>query len=306
MIQEPLTPPAAGEVLVRARHGAVSRGTELLVYRGQVPASEFERMRAPFQAGTLPGPVKYGYVSVGVVEEGPVELMGRDVFCLFPHQDRYVVPTSAVLPLPEGLPPARAVLAANLETALNGIWDAAVLPGDRVVVVGAGVVGLLTAWLAAGVRGCEVEVVEPLPERRSIGQLLGLRCVAPDAATGDADVVVHASGSPLGLRQALSLAGFEARLVELSWFGACEVSLPLGEAFHVKRLRIVSSQVGSVAARQRARWTHARRLQLALRLLTDARLDALVTGHCPFAALPELMQSLERGTRGGLCDRIDY
>lgn len=278
----------------------------MLVYRGQVPASEFARMRAPFQSGELPGPVKYGYVSVGVVEAGPAGLLGREVFCLHPHQDRYVVPASAVLPLPDAVPAARAVLAANLETAINGLWDAAVLPGDRLVVVGGGLVGLLAAWLAAGIRGCEVVVVEPLAERREIGESLGLCCVAPGEAEGDADVVIHASGSAQGLRDALSLAGFEARLVELSWFGAREVTLPLGEAFHVRRLQIVSSQVGSVATRQRARWSHSRRLSLALRLLTDERLDRLITGHCRFEALPELMKSIDRGTRGGLCDRIDY
>ena len=306
LVRESIAEPASGEVLVHARHGAVSRGTELLIYRGRVPASEFERMRAPFQAGSLPGPVKYGYANVGRVQLGPPALIGRDVFCLYPHQDRYVVPASAVYPLPEHLPAARAILAANMETALNGLWDSALLPGDRVAVVGAGVVGLLVAWLAAGVRGCTVEVIEPLAERRAIGQQLGLRCVAPGLAEPDADLVFHASGSNDGLRQALALAGFEARVIELSWFGAAEISLPLGEAFHVKRLHIVSSQVAMVATRQRARWDHGRRMRLALSLLTDARLDALITGHWQFSALPELMQSLAQGTRGGLCDRIDY
>lgn len=306
LLREPLAAPAPDELMVRALHGAVSRGTELLVYRGLVPSSEFGRMRAPFQKGELPGPVKYGYVNVGRVIEGPADLLGRDVFCLHPHQDHYVVPVSAVHLLPAQVPAARAVLAANMETALNGVWDAGVLPGDRVVVVGAGVVGLLAAWLADGVRGCTVEVVEPLAERRAIGTALGLRCIAPGVAEPNADVVIHASGCAQGLRDALTLAGFEAHVIELSWFGTHEVSLPLGQAFHAKRLQLISSQVGTVATRQRARWSHARRMALALSLLADPRLDALITGQCRFEALPALMQSLDQGSRSGLCDRIDY
>ncbi len=306
LLRESIGAPAPGEVLVQAKYGAVSRGTELLVYRGLVPVSEYQRMRAPFQAGSLPGPVKYGYANVGTVLAGPPELLGRDVFCLYPHQDRYVVPASAVYALPAQTPAARAVLAANMETAVNGIWDSGVLPGDRIAVVGAGVVGLLAAWLANGVPGCVVEVLEPLAERRAIAQQLGLKCVAPDSAQADADVVIHASGTGEGLRQAIELAGFEARVLELSWFGTAEVSLPLGAAFHVKRLQLHASQVGTIATRQRARWDHARRMRLALRLLAEPRLDALFTGHSPFSALPELMQSLADGTRGGLCDRIVY
>lgn len=306
LVGEVLPSPGPGEVLVQARYGTVSRGTELLIYRGRVPASEFERMRAPFQAGQLPGPVKYGYVNVGTVMAGESNLLGAEVFCLYPHQDRYVVPSRSVIRLPEGVPAARAVLAANLETALNACWDARVLPGDRVVVVGGGVVGLLTGWLIAGLRGCAVQLVEPQAQRRAIGEALGLTCVAPGHAQPDADIVIHTSGTQAGLREALSLAGFEARVVELSWFGTLEPSIPLGEAFHVKRLRLVSSQVGSIAAPQRSRWDHRRRLELALSLLTDVKLDALITGICSFAALPELMVALDSGTRGGLCDLIDY
>lgn len=306
LVREDLPSPGSGEVLVQARYGTVSRGTELLIYRGRVPASEFERMRAPFQSGQLPGPVKYGYVSVGTVIAGEASLLGATVFCLYPHQDHYVVPSRAVIALPEAVPPARAVLAANLETALNACWDARVLPGDRVVVVGGGVVGLLTAWIVAGLRGCSVQVVEPQAQRRAIGQALGIGCVAPGEVQTDADIVIHTSGTEAGLREALSLAGFEARVVELSWFGTLAPSIPLGEAFHVKRLRLVSSQVGHIATAQRSRWDHRRRLQLALGLLTDARLDALITGTCAFAALPQLMASLDTGTRGGLCDLIDY
>jgi NADPH:quinone reductase-like Zn-dependent oxidoreductase len=304
---EPLPPPAPGEVRVRALHSAVSRGTEGLVFRGEVPASEHQRMRVPFQAGDFPGPLKYGYIGVGVVESGPDGLSGRTVFCLHPHQTRYNVPASAVTPLPAGLPPGRAVLAANLETALNAIWDATPRPGDRIAVVGGGVVGLLVAWLAARLPGCEVELVDTAPQRESIATRLGARFVLPAQARADADLVIHASGRGEGLVTALGLAGFEATVLELSWYGAQAVTLPLGEAFHARRLVLRSSQVGHVAAPQRARWSHRRRLELALSLLAEAPLlDALISHHAPFETLPAVLAHLAGPAPDVLCQRIDY
>ena len=266
-------------------------------------------MRAPFQEGDFGGPVKYGYSSVGVVEAGPESLLGRTVFCLHPHQTGYVVPASAVHPVPEAVPPSRAVLAANLETAINGLWDAGPLPGDRISVVGAGVVGLLVAWLAARIPGCAVELVDIDPARATVARELGARFVIPANASRDADLVVHASGHPDGLATALGLAGFEATVLELSWYGSRPVTVALGESFHARRLRLVSSQVGTVAAAQRGRWTHARRMRLALELLADDRLDQLVTGGTRFEALPDLMARLAAGEAalaGALCERIDY
>jgi NADPH:quinone reductase-like Zn-dependent oxidoreductase len=301
-----LSPPADGQVQVRTLHSAVSRGTELLVFRGEVPESEFVRMRAPFQAGDFPGPVKYGYANVGMVEAGPPALQGRAVFCLYPHQTRYVVPATAVHVLPEGLPPARAVLAANMETAVNALWDAAPRLGDRIAVVGGGVVGLLVAWLASRVPGCTVELVDVRAERATVAQQLGLAFATPDAAWRDADLVVHASGHPQGLVTALGLAGFEATVLELSWYGRRAVALPLGEAFHAQRLTLRSSQVGHVAAAQRSRWSHGRRLALALSLLRDPLLDALITDVAPFDDLPAVLARLADSAPDTLCQRIDY
>ncbi len=299
-------PPGPSEVQVRALHSGVSRGTELLVFGGQVPASEFERMRAPFQEGEFPAPVKYGYASVGTVEQGPEALLGREVFCLHPHQTRYVVPADAVHLLPEGLPPARAVLAANMETAINALWDAAPRVGDRIAVVGAGVVGLLVAWLAGRMPGCAVEVIDIHPARRAVAQGLGVAFASPEAARPDADLVLHASGSADGLATALRLAAFEATVLELSWYGQRAVALPLGEAFHSRRLTLKSSQVGQVATAQRARWSHRRRMALALSLLRDPVLDALVTDSAPFAELPAVLSRLAAGAPDTLCQRIDY
>lgn len=295
-----------GDVLVETLFTGISRGTEALVFTGRVPDSQRSVMRCPFQEGEFPGPVKYGYCSVGHVVAGPESLAGRTVFCLHPHQDRYVVPATAVTPLPAGLPPERAVLAANMETALNGVWDAAVRPGDRVCVIGLGVVGLLAARLAARVPGTTVLALDIDPVRGVPAAALGLD-FAPAAADGaEFDVILHASGHPDGLVTALGLAGFEATIVELSWYGATPVTLPLGEAFHSRRLTLRSSQVGSVATAQRGRWNHARRLAKALELLDDPALDVLIDGESRFADLPATMAALAEGRLAALCHRVRF
>ncbi len=305
--QEALPTPGDHEVLVRTLHSGISRGTEVLVFRGHVPASEHQRMRAPFQAGDFPAPVKYGYNSVGIVEQGPAELLGQAVFCLYPHQTRYVVPADAVHLLPANLPPARAVLAANLETAVNALWDASPRVGDRIAVVGGGTVGLLVAWLAGQLPGSVVEVVDTNPARRGLAEQLGVSFASPESAMPEADLVVHASGRPEGLTTALRLAAFEATVLEMSWFGEQAVSVPLGGAFHARRLTLKSSQVGQVATEQRGRWTYRRRMALALSLLGDPRLDALITDASPFAELPSVLAQLAAGANDHtLCHRIDY
>jgi threonine dehydrogenase-like Zn-dependent dehydrogenase len=264
-------------------------------------------MRAPHQLGDFPGPVKYGYINVGEVEAGPADWIGRRVFCLYPHQTRYCVALADVHPLPASLPPGRAVLAANMETAINGLWDLQPLVGDRIAVVGGGVVGLLVGWLAART-AARVELVDVDPSRAAIAEGLGLHFAAPEAATGDCDRVVHASGHPEGLVTALGLAGQEATVLELSWYGDRRVSLPLGEAFHARRLTIRSSQVGTIAPAQRPRWTYGRRMTLALDLLGDARLDALITGESPFDELPAVLARLSASPppAATLCHRIRY
>ena len=298
--------PADGEVLIGALYSGISRGTESLVFSGRVPRSEWQRMRAPFQQGDFPAPVKYGYSVVGRVELGPDAIAGRTVFVLHPHQTRFVVPAADAHVLPDGVPAARAVLGANLETAINGVWDARPHVGDRIAVIGAGTVGCLAAWLAARVPGCEVQLVDINPRRAAVAKALGVPFADPSSATGDVDVVIHASGAPSGLELALQLAGMEATIVELSWFGDQQVPLALGGAFHARRLTIASSQVGRVAASQRPRWDNRRRMQLALSLLRHPELDALITGESEFAALPQVMETLARSPGDTLCHRIRY
>ncbi|WPL16958.1 chlorophyll synthesis pathway protein BchC [Thiorhodovibrio winogradskyi] len=304
--EERLPPLAAGAVRIRTLFSGISRGTEGLVFRGEIPESEFERMRAPFQAGRFPAPVKYGYCNVGRVEAGPDDLIGSPVFCLFPHQTVFQVPLDWVHPLPAGLAPERAVLAANTETAINALWDAAARVGDRIAVVGGGVLGSLCAWLAGQIPGAEVELIDLDPRRAAIAVALGVAYRHPDQASAEADLVIHASGSPAGLARALELAGFEARVIELSWFGTRTVPLALGQGFHQRRLRLISSQVGSVADAQRARWDHRRRMALALALLKDPVLDCLISAESPFAELPEVQARLAQDPQGALMHRIRY
>jgi NADPH:quinone reductase-like Zn-dependent oxidoreductase len=303
---EALAPPAADEVRVRALFGVVSRGTEALVLAGRVPVSEFERMRVPFMAGSFPFPVKYGYATVGRIEGGAAALRGRTVFTLHPHQNFFNIPASAAVVLPDNLPPQRAVLAANMETALNAVWDAAPGPADRIAIVGAGVVGSLVAYLCGRFPGAEVTLVDINPARAELAKTLGVGFARPESAKGDCDLVVHASGNPAGLTTALGLAGEEATVLEMSWYGDAPVTAPLGGAFHSRRLRLISSQVGQIAPSHRPRWSHRRRLAAALALLTDARLDALLAPPVLFADLAHRLPEILDARNGILCQPITY
>jgi NADPH:quinone reductase-like Zn-dependent oxidoreductase len=304
--QEALAPPAADEVRVRALFGAVSRGTEALVLAGRVPVSEFERMRSPFMAGNFPFPVKYGYATVGVIEGGEEASRGRTVFTLHPHQNFFNIPASATVVLPDNLPPQRAVLAANMETALNAVWDAAPGPADRIAVVGAGVVGSLVAYLCGRFPAAEVTLVDINPARAELAKALGVGFARSESAKGDCDLVVHASGNPAGLGTALALAGEEATVLEMSWYGDAPVIAPLGGPFHSRRLRLISSQVGQIAPSHRPRWSHGRRLAAALALLTDARLDALLAPPVLFQDLAQRLPEILDAKNSILCQLIAY
>jgi NADPH:quinone reductase-like Zn-dependent oxidoreductase len=295
---------ADGMVPVRALFGAVSRGTERLVCNGKVPPGEYERMRPPFMAGVFPFPVKYGYATVGRVMAGP--LREQVVFALHPHQDHFSVPAEAIVEIPQGIPPQRAVLAANMETALNALWDGAPGPCDRIAVVGAGVVGLLAARLAARIPGTEVTVVDIAPGRAELARALGLSFASPEAAPGGCDLVFHASGTGAGLATALRVAGDESTIVELSWYGAGEVAVPLGERFHSGRLRLISSQVGKVAPSHRPRWSYGRRLAAAVALLDDTVLDDLLAPAVDFADLPARLPALLASEADARCPLIRY
>lgn len=303
---EPLAALGLGEVRIEALYGGISRGTERLVFTGAVPASEYERMRPPFMAGDFPFPVKYGYATVGRVVAGPDALVGRTAFALHPHQTAFTLPADRIVLLPPEVPATRGVLAANMETALNALWDAAPGPADRIAVVGAGVVGCLCTWLAAKLPGAAVTLVDINKSRAAVAAALGASFTMPDGAPEDCDLVVHASASRAGLATALRLAGNEATVLELSWYGEGEIAVPLGGAFHSRRLRLISSQVGQVSPSHRPRWSYDRRLAAALALLADPALDALMAPAVDFHDLPAELLRIFTGTDGVLCQLIRY
>lgn len=292
LCQEALPDPVAGEMLLRALVSGVSRGTESLVFQGRVPDELAPIMRCPFQEGEFPGPLKYGYALVALAEYGPADLVGRRVFSLHPHQDWSLVPVEGCRPVPDAVSTERAVLAANMETALNILWDGGAAPGQRIAIVGGGTVGGLVTYLAARLPGADVTLVDVDPARASLADAFGARFALPDAAEGECDMVVHASATGAGLTTALRLGGVEATLVEASWYGDRPVTVPLGSCFHPHRLRLISSQVGMVAASFRPRWTLSRRLDKALSLLADPVLDRLLGPDIAFADLPAAMEGL--------------
>jgi 2-desacetyl-2-hydroxyethyl bacteriochlorophyllide A dehydrogenase len=303
---ETLPEPPAQDCLVRTLWSGVSRGTERLVFEGRVPAGEYERMRAPFQQGTFPFPVKYGYCAVGIVDAGPQHMLGKTVFCLHPHQDRFIAPADRLTHVPAIVPARRAILAANMETALNAHWDAGSGPADRIVVVGGGVLGLLVAWLAARLPGAEVTLVDTQPGRAALAQTLGFGFALPADAPTEADLVFHASASAAGLATAIGAAGLEARIVELSWYGEGAVQAPLGGAFHARRLQLVSTQVGGIAPSRRPRWDYARRATAAMALLDDDRLDALITEEIPFTEAATRLPAILAPSWQGLTAALRY
>ena len=304
-----LGPIAAGHALVRMLHSGISRGTERLVLEGRVPPGEFETMRCPHQQGDFPFPVKYGYCAVGMVEDGPAQWVGRRVFVLHPHQDHFVVPLAALNPLPETLPARRAILAANMETALNAVWDSGAGPGDRIAIVGAGVLGLLVAFICAGMPGADVTLADLDASRAGIAKTLGanfVRAGQPGDELRDSDIVFHTSASTAGLNIAIASAGNEGRIIEMSWFGAGLFHASLGGAFHSRRLQYIASQVGQIAATRRPRWDFARRLAKALALLDDARLDALITHEIDLADAPRALPPLLATGAPGLAICLNY
>lgn len=308
-VPEPHADIDAGQLRVRTTATAVSRGTETLVHTGKVPAAVGTIMRAPHQLGDFSFPISYGYLGVGVVDEGPAEWRGARVFGLLPHHSHHVVTPEEIQRIPDDVPDHRALLAGAVETGLNILWQEPPRIADRVAVIGAGMIGAATALLASGLALERLQVLETVPDRRSLMAELGLEAVAPEAAETGNDIVIHTSGTEPGLARALEITGDDGTIVEASWFGDDSPRVPLGADFHARRLSIVASQVGQVAEGRRARRTRAQRLQTALRALRDPRFDALLTGVSPREELPEVMETITADTdeaRTTLCHVLEY
>jgi hypothetical protein len=302
---ESLPPRQKEEALVRTLYSGVSRGTERVVHEGRVPERVADLMQAPHQEGDFPGPVKYGYLSVGTVEEGPEEWRGKTVFSLHPHQDFYIVPTSQLTAIPADVPARRAVLTGIVEVAINALWEAGPRLGDRVAVVGGGLVGGVLATLLRKYPLGRLQLVDADPEKRNLAEKLSIEFAEPEDAANDNDIVFHCSASNDGLKLSLQLAGDDSDVIELSWFADKEVTLPLGEDFHARRLNIRSSQVGAVALPRRHRRTNAQRLQEAVNQLKDPLFDTFLSSECQFQNLPStLVKLFERP--GGFCHVVAY
>lgn len=300
--------PGPDEVLIETEVSGISPGTETLVHRGEVPDAVAGLMRAPQQLGELPFPVSHGYLNVGVVRQGPAELLGRRVFTLSGHRSHVAVPAAACHLVADEVPAKRALLAGVAEVGLNAVWESQVSLADRAAVIGGGLVGLVTALLVQRTSPARLQLVETSAVRRELAAQLGLDAVEPQDAAFDNDVVFHTSASQPGLQQALQITGDDATVVEMSWYGDRQPQLPLGADFHARRLRLVASQVGEVAAPKRLRRSRSQRLAAALGLLDD-RFDALVTGSSPLAKLPEVMNDFARAaewTRSQLLHVITY
>ncbi|MEQ4520232.1 zinc-binding alcohol dehydrogenase [Pseudarthrobacter sp. B907] len=304
--REELPAPGHGEALVCALYSGISKGTEMVVHHARVPECIAEEMAAPHQEGHFPSPVKFGYLSVGVVEDGPADWVGKTVFCLHPHQDRYVVPVESLTVVPENVPARRAVLTGTVETAVNALWEAGPRLGDRVAVIGAGLVGGMVAKLLRSFPLGRLQLIDVDPAKRAFADTLGVDFCHPDDALPDCDIVIHCSASQAGLERALQLVGDEGEIIEMSWYADRRITLPLGEDFHARRLSIRASQVGVVARARRHRRTTADRLELAVSLLADPVFDTFLTGTSAFSALPDVVQRLSDSSLHALCHVIEY
>ena len=292
---QPSSPLAPGEVKARALHSGISQGTELLLYRNEGPRVFDPSLDAP---GTPVYPRRYGYSWVGNIVESRARgvEVGQCVFALRSHGDVHVLRPEVIRTIPASIPSTRATLAANMETALTVVWDAGIAIGDRVLVLGGGVVGLLTAMLAKVAGAARVSVVEPFPRRRQAALSLGAdEAFSPgqDVPDGECDVVIEATGDPASLDRAIAHAGLEATIVVASFYGERRSPIALGTEFHRRRLHLTASQVSRIPAHKTARWDASRRFAMVLERLTDPRLDALVEPPVPFAEAPAVFARLD-------------
>ncbi|MEM9277847.1 MAG: zinc-binding alcohol dehydrogenase [Pseudomonadota bacterium] len=304
----------AENVLLKTLFSGISRGTESLVYAGKVPESEWKRMRCPFMSGSFAFPVTYGYACVceviGLGEKTSGLKPGDRVFVLHPHQDIFSVPESSCNLLPPSIPTSRAVLSANMETALNAVWDAEISGNPFCAIIGAGVVGLITAHAVRKVAGLDPVIFDLKPEKERHATEMGFRFINSSGIDKteiqDFELIFHTSASAGGLQSAIDMAAFEAKIIEMSWYGENPVSLNLGGAFHSKRLKILSSQVGTIASAKRNKLDYAGRMQQAITLLDDPRLDTLLGSAIDFHDLPNHLHDIFSPQSDVLCQVIEY
>jgi threonine dehydrogenase-like Zn-dependent dehydrogenase len=279
------------ELLVESFFSLVSIGTERTVALGMVPPEIREQMKVPYMEGSFSFPCKYGYSLVGKIIRGPAGLKNRFVHLMHPHQDMAWVHPSSVFPLPDGIPPRRAVLAGNMETAVNALWDSEISVGDSVLIAGFGIVGALIALLASCIPGVAIVVLETNEKRRSLAAKLGFD-LFENFRTGNTpfDAALNTTGDENALQICIDNTGFESQVTEVSFYGTKAVSVRMGGNFHISRKRIAVSQVSNLPLKKLARWDHLRRKQLVYNLLKDNRFDCLVENAVPFHDAPVLFK----------------
>jgi len=293
--------PRGDQLLVQTQFSGISAGTELLIYRGEAPPEMQADGNLPALAGTLAFPLHYGYSAVGEVialgPEAPSELLGRLVFAFHPHASHFLVAAAAVTPLPDDLPAEAALFLPNMETAINFLHDGAPLAGERVVVFGQGVVGLLTTALLSRIPLGSLITADPDPMRRATSRDFGAaQSLSPSELQGltqQADLTYELTGDPQALNQAISVTGFEGRVVLGSWYGTKQASLNLGGRFHRSRIRLLSSQVSTIASTLTGRWDKRRRLEFALQMVRAIEPARLITHRIPIERAAEAYALLD-------------
>ena len=295
-------PMDSSKVLVDARYSLISIGTELLVARGNVPPQLQVDMDVPYMEGDLMLPVKYGYSLVGVDTS-----TNTAVHLMHPHQDKCHVDRLSLFEIPDDVPLKRAALASNLETVLNATWDAAVSPGERVLIVGFGLIGSLIARVVADIPGVELIVAEVNPARARLASEMGFETIEiPLPASAPFDLAFNTSASGKGLQTALDMVGLEGRVIELSWYGNQQVSMSLGGEFHALRKRILSSQVSRIPAHMASRWNFKRRKEAVFRLLQNPAFDQHITHEITLDEAPLLFEQWRKQVPDGLGYVIRY
>ena len=299
--QQPTGIPGGGQLLVQTQLSGISAGTELLIYRGEAPPELQADGNLPALAGTLAFPLHYGYAAVGKVvglgPDAPSDLLGRTVFAFQPHASHFLAAAGEVIPIPDDLPPEAALFLPGMETAINFLHDGAPLAGERVVVFGQGVVGLLTTALLARTPLSSLITVDLDPQRRALSLQTGAaRSLSPtelQELAEWADLTYELTGDPQALDQAIAVTGFEGRVVLGSWYGTKPTKLDLGGRFHRSRIRLVSSQVSTIASPLTGRWDKRRRLEFALQMLQAIDLTRFITHRLPIEQAAEAYALLD-------------
>lgn len=310
---EPLPTPGPGQLGVTTLLSAISAGTELLLYRGQMPAEMSADASIEALSGTLAFPLKYGYSAVGLVtslgDRVDAAWLGQRVFAFNPHETGFVISAENAISISEHIESDAAVLLPNMETALSFAMDGAPIIGERVLVLGQGIVGLLTTHLLAQMPLASLTAVDKLAIRRNIALEIGATQtfgIDQPLESDSYDLVYELSGNPAALNTAIDAVAFGGRIVVGSWYGTKRASLDLGGAFHRKHVQIISSQVSTLAPRWQGRWTKARRMQTALQLLPGVNLNLLITQRTPFDSVLDAYRLLDTQPNSHLQTVLTY